>query len=77
MLQEVTWSFYKTNTPRKRTGKTEINLTSKWGCVEFEAPVALYIGRGPSCVYWKGLVGSEAPSGYSGGEEIMFVPSLK
>jgi len=53
---QVKWPFYKTNTPRKRTGKTEVNLSSNWGCVRFEAPVALSIGRDPSVFIGKGFL---------------------
>jgi len=57
IVLQVKWFFYKTSTRRKRSGKNDINLNSKWGCVEFEAPVALCMGRDPSLFIGKGLLG--------------------
>lgn len=68
---------YKTITPRKHTGQNQEILSSKWGCVEFDVAVASSNGRDSSLSKCKGLVGSEAPTGYHGGEEIMFVPCLR
>jgi len=53
---QVRWPFYKTDTPRKRTGKTEVNLCSKWGCARFEAPIALSMGRDPFVFIGKGFL---------------------
>ena len=36
---------------------SSLRVNSKWGCVEFEAPVALCMGRDSSLFIGKGLLG--------------------
>ena len=57
IVLQVKWPFYKTNTRRKRSGKTEVNLSSKWGCLEFESSVTLSMGRYLSLFIGEGLLG--------------------